>query len=172
MDAGTAAVLAGTITGIVTLIASFIGPWVREAVTAKRNREETRRRKLRDAIIGVIEAFGKLLRARQRGDGSALERHTEAAVAISRLGVLLVADEKPVEAVLGKALNAITIMRPEVAGIALTTVQQLLPGWFRDEIGAADIVAEYDRLIPVNAAEISSIADMAGVSAETARPKQ
>lgn len=173
MDAGTAAILGGAITGVVTLVASFFGPWFRDSITAGRLKKEARRAALRDEIVAVIDAFARLLRARQRDDNvGAMELHTAAAVATTRFGILLTAEEKQAEVVLGKALNAIAVMRVDVAGLAITTLQQVLPGWFRGEIRSSQIEVEYDRLIPVNAEAIKSVGAAAAASKSAQTPKE
>lgn len=144
MDAGLAALLGASIGGFATFLAGFLGPWVRDVFERRARSKEARSTALREQIVLVVEALGRLLRAKQAGDsGAYTSLHTDAAVAITRFAVLLDSEDAQVESLLGMVLNSIAQLTTPVAAIALTEAQQILHIWIRGDITGSKVVEDY-----------------------------
>jgi hypothetical protein len=147
MDPAFAALLGASIGGAASIMAGTVGPWVKDSVDRNSAFKTTLKRETRQEVVGVISSFGSLLRARQTNqDGaSILALHTDCAVSITRLSVLLRKNESDIEAMLGMVLNTISSMRPVLEAYALTAMQDVLHRWSRGELKGSGIGDEYER---------------------------
>jgi len=151
MDPTTAALVGAAIGAGASIIAGTLGPWVKDAIERRARARSELRSLTRNEILSVIAALSALhgVRITRPRDEVYVEHHTAAAVAITRLVLVLPErDRSELQKMLGFALDTISSSesRP-VMRVALQSAAWVLEEWFRGSLRGSAVGDAFARTL-------------------------
>lgn len=152
MDPTTAALLGATIGAGASLLAGTVGPWVKDSMERRARARYEQRKEIHQAVVDALTAYVAVQRSRFTGprDASFLQLHAQAAIASSRLTILISdqTDHDELEKVLAFTLKTISDDKKlQAIEAALRACNVVLEKWYRGEVSGGKIGDEYSRVL-------------------------